>query len=42
MANACPDKDKPKVFPPRGTRIRTIYQEMTDEEREMLKQDLGF
>ena len=38
----CPDSDKPKVFPPRGARLRTLLSQMTEEEREEAKKDLGF
>jgi len=42
FANNCPDSDKPKVFAPRGARLRNLYSEMDDEEREQVKKDLGF
>lgn len=42
FARDCPDSDKPKVFPTRGVRLRALLSEMTDEEREQAKKDLGF
>jgi hypothetical protein len=42
LARDCPDSDKPKVFPTRGVRLRALISEMTDEEREQAKKDLGF
>jgi len=42
IARNCPDSDKPKVFPPRGARLRTLLSQMTEEEREEAKKDLGF
>jgi len=42
FANNCPDSDKPKVFAPRGARLRNLYSKMDDEEREQVKKDLGF
>jgi len=42
IARNCPDLDKPKVFPPRGARLRTLLSQMTEEEREEAKKDLGF
>lgn len=38
----CPDKDKPKVYPARSTRIRTLFNEMSEEERAQMAKDLGF
>jgi hypothetical protein len=41
IANNCPDKDKPRV-PSRGRNIRTMYAEMTDEDKEFFKKEMGF
>lgn len=42
FARDCPDKSKPKKYPPRGTRICALWADANEEEREALKKDLGF
>ena len=40
IARNCPDGDKPRVT--RGTNIRSMIMDMTDEDKEFMKKELGF
>jgi hypothetical protein len=41
ITNYCPNKDKPQL-PSRGWNIRTMYAEMSEEDKESFKKEMGF